>query len=1350
MAMAARSIAALSTAANFPPFRHAKPRFFPAIAASSTLRPITLIGPPEIYLHPLAAPKPSTNPALSSAAATEKRDPLSDLAAANFSHAAGGPPMGMITTGSLTFLSTGNPCLDFFFHVVPDTPPETLARRLELAWDHDPLMTLKLVCNLRAAEGTGKADEEGGLTAALWLHANHPKTLALNLDSFAGFGSSKDLLEILYRILEGPDIRKRVKQEHKEWVQMQQQKRREKMWRMYEKRSREMTTGKPDGETKPEPNSGEQKRVSRRNWRKRCLEKKRVKLEAKRVEQARRAVDRFNNDPDFQFLHNRVSDYFANKLRSDLEKLRNGDLSKISLAAKWCPSLDSPYDRVTLLCETIAKKIFPREEFPEYEGVEEAHYAYRVRDRLRKQVLVPLHKALELPDVFIGANDWKSINYERVTPDELRLRKRDFLKHDKERFCKYLDRVRKGEVRIDAGDWFPHTIAGGQVAELQYSRMLADMSAEMGKKKKMSSCLAICDISFYGLEVPVALGILVSELSDEPWKGKLITSGENPKLQTIDGIDKMKKKAAFAKRFYEWGNMDIQKVFDLLLKVAVEGGLKPEQMIKRLFVFSEMEFAKGSKNESETDYEAIVRKFGEKGYGDCVPEIVFWKVKESRATPVRADQRGVALVSGHSRNVMKVFLEEGRVSDMNPEAVMEAAIGGKEYEELVSALSPAAMATAVLSKRIPSIRSPSPHFYTNYLTFLTMASSSTPISLIGPPEIYTLPAAAAPPSAAESKKNPFVDQMVANSNNFVLSLPMGLTENQSPTFLSSGNPCLDFFFHVVPNTPPESLVRRLELAWEHDPLTALKLICNLRGVKGTGKSIRQGFYTAAIWLHENHPNTLAGNLDAFAGFGYGKDPLEILYRLLEGPDARQAASSAKLDHEMWKKRNERRKSRGKECKVARRGYYGRKLIQLEPEPRLSHEEKRILKGKRVVEKFNTDPDYRFLHERVSDYFARNLRSDMDFLNKGELCKISLAAKWCPTLYSSYDNATLLCETIGKKVFPRDEFPEYEGVEEAHYAYRVRNRLTKEILVPLRKTLQLPEVYMSANNWASLPYNRVASVAMKTYKTLFFKHDEERFHQYLDKVEKGEAKIAAGALLPHVIIADLDDGSDDGCQVAELQWKRMVDDMAKVGKLNNCLAVCDVSGSMEGTPMDVSVALGILVSELSEEPWKGKVITFSANPELQTVRGESLKEKTEFVREMEWGCNTDFQKVFDVLLRVAVDGKLKPGQMIKRVFVFSDMEFDQASRRPWEMDFEVIVRKFEEKGYGGFVPEIVFWNLRESLAMPVLAGQRGVALVSGFSKNLMKLFMKEGGDFNPVETMEAAISGEEYRELQVLD
>ena len=66
--------------------------------------------------------------------------------------------------------------------------------------------------------------------------------------------------------------------------------------------------------------------------------------------------------------------------------------------------------------------------------------------------------------------------------------------------------------------------------------------------------------------------------------------------------------------------------------------------------------------------------------------------------------------------------------------------------------------------------------------------------------------------------------------------------------------------------------------------------------------------------------------------------------------------------------------------------------------------------------------------------------------------------------------------------------------------------------------------------------------------------------------------------------------------------------------------------MSGTPIEVCVALGQLVSELSEDPWKGNVITFRANPELHKIQGDSLVSKTEFVRMMEWGANTDFQKV----------------------------------------------------------------------------------------------------------------------------
>ena len=521
------------------------------------------------------------------------------------------------------------------------------------------------------------------------------------------------------------------------------------------------------------------------------------------------------------------------------------------------------------------------------------------------------------------------------------------------------------------------------------------------------------------------------------------------------------------------------------------------------------------------------------------------------------------------------------------------------------------------------------------------------MAFLGPPELYKDTQNQSQSQSEPIVNDPFMDLMINNTVTF--KPQMGYTENYSPTFLTSGNPCLDFFFHVVPDTPSVSLTQRHQLAWAHNPLTTLKLICNRRGVRGTGKTDKEGFYTAAFWLHKHHPKTLACNIGSLADFGYIKDLPEILYRLLEGSDVRKNQKAE------WKQRKGKKTGgvvvsrglslrRGSSKTISRTKKYSRNRKTLAREIRIlndmerawfakmkASEEKKskhVAMAKKVLERYKRDPDFKFLYDHVSEFFAKSLKADVEFLNAGEYRKISLAAKWCPLIDSSFDRSTLLCESIARRVFPRESYVEYQGVEEAHYAYRVQDRSRKQVLVPLRKVLELPEVYIGANRWGEIKYNRVASVAMKFYKEKFLKHDKDRFKGYLEDVKAGKSTIAAGALLPHEIIKSLKD--KDGRQVAELQWKRMVDDLLKKGKLKNCLAICDVSGSMRGENMEVFVALGVLVSEPSEEPWKGKLITFSKNPKLYLIRGNDHVSNTSFVRRMEWGMNTDFQKVFDLV------------------------------------------------------------------------------------------------------------------------
>ncbi|CAM0882572.1 unnamed protein product [Alopecurus aequalis] len=702
---------------------------------------------------------------------------------------------------------------------------------------------------------------------------------------------------------------------------------------------------------------------------------------------------------------------------------------------------------------------------------------------------------------------------------------------------------------------------------------------------------------------------------------------------------------------------------------------------------------------------------------------------------------------------------------------------------------------------------------------MAMETESAAKPLLGPPVIRgARPSSDSAAADGAPASHPFLDLLDAAFNapsaaeiKASLKPRRALTENCSATYANSGNPCLDFFFQVVPDTPPERVRGLLAAAWAHDALTALKLACNLRGVRGTGKSDKEGFYAAALWMHTNHPKTLACNVATLAEFGYLKDFPELLFRLIHGPDVRKAAKERAVADKTRRKEKELTKQREALCTRLAARKRARELAPPKPtfgdflsaalssktakskpaaavviESAADAQQKLTAVGKpetmdvdqkktakrgtskkarkvaklavQSLETYYGDRAYRFLFDSVAVFFADLLASDLEQMaNGGRKKKIGLAAKWCPTPGSSFDRTTLLCEAIARRLFPRDSNPEYAQLTEDHYTYQVLHRLRREVLVPLRKVLELPEVYMSAQLWSNLPYTRVASVAMRRYKFLFKKHDEERFAKYLEDVAEGKVKIAAGALLPHEIAAAAYRGEDD--EVSELQWRRMVEDLRAKGSLSNCISVCDVSGSMSGTPMEVCIALGVLTSELSEKPWAGKVITFSERPQIHRIKGETLREKMAFVRDMQWDMNTNFQAVFDQILRTAVEARLAPEKMIRTVFVYSDMEFDQASVRdgyyrprsePWETDYEVICKKFRAAGYGDVVPQIVFWNLRDSQSTPVTSTQPGVAMVSGFSKNMLKIFLQNDGVVNPEAIMNAAIAGDEYQKLAVFD
>ncbi|KMU86927.1 hypothetical protein CIHG_04866 [Coccidioides immitis H538.4] len=209
-------------------------------------------------------------------------------------------------------------------------------------------------------------------------------------------------------------------------------------------------------------------------------------------------------------------------------------------------------------------------------------------------------------------------------------------------------------------------------------------------------------------------------------------------------------------------------------------------------------------------------------------------------------------------------------------------------------------------------------------------------------------------------------------------------------------------------------------------------------------------------------------------------------------------------------------------------------------------------------------------------------------------------------------------------------------------------------------------------------------------------------------------------------------------VVNLQWRTLVQRIKDCGSLTHSIAVSDVSGSMlqrtddgKCTLMDTAIGLGLIVSETTEPPFGGKVITFSRDPQVLNIGGandpRTFSEQVTALQHSEWGFNTDFLKVFKLILDIAVTSKVKSEDMVKRLFVFSDMQFDAArySSDNWDTHHQIITKDFAAAGYEP--PELVYWNLNGSDIhnVPVTKDMPGTALVSGNSQAMLKVFLETG-------------------------
>ncbi|KAG9002857.1 hypothetical protein FRB94_003540 [Tulasnella sp. JGI-2019a] len=578
--------------------------------------------------------------------------------------------------------------------------------------------------------------------------------------------------------------------------------------------------------------------------------------------------------------------------------------------------------------------------------------------------------------------------------------------------------------------------------------------------------------------------------------------------------------------------------------------------------------------------------------------------------------------------------------------------------------------------------------------------------------------------------------------------------------------------------------------------------------------------------------------------GYYKDLLNILLLAatdqLTHPDVAFNALSSPRPNNTAAKGGERKRRRtatqeakaesrkkiGKEATAQKTAEEKRAFQTAEAEKAKEERQKAATDAhKKLTNKLAKDSKFKALYVAVAQIFARALVADAKILKKIAdpatskeekiqlKWQITMAGKWAPTLCGSHDRLTNIGTAIALVIYSTGDM---DGLPQIRLdaplnesdAEKIRGFYRRWIVSPLRRYSDIPEIMMSANEWKKINYSKVPSVSFGRNKLAFFRHDEDRLISYLQDVTKGKKTISGATLGPHELVQEAlnlaavseQDPvaarlSEASVSIVNNQWNTMIERLREAGTLDNCIAVCDVSGSMGGLsanpskksssndyvqPILPAVSLTLVLATLAKPPFNNTFITFSATPEIVTISPHAnIADTISEMNGANWGMNTDFNAIFmKLLLPLAKKHSLKREEMVKRIFVFSDMQFDEARQageeQSWETNHESIVKAFDEAGYD--MPEIVYWNLagRASAAKPITKDTPGVSIVSGFSGNLLKVFMdneevpeeewmevvdEEGNTvtkkaekpkMTPEDIMKKALGKKSYDGLKVLD
>ena len=323
---------------------------------------------------------------------------------------------------------------------------------------------------------------------------------------------------------------------------------------------------------------------------------------------------------------------------------------------------------------------------------------------------------------------------------------------------------------------------------------------------------------------------------------------------------------------------------------------------------------------------------------------------------------------------------------------------------------------------------------------------------------------------------------------------------------------------------------------------------------------------------------------------------------------------------------------------------------------------------------------------------------------------------------------------------------------------------QQVLVPLNKRLNTPQVKQCANQWAEIDFKRdVTSITMRKQTRAFMYKNKDgssrgenpdriqaaaNFDTFVNAaVEKGETikgkrvgfnTIAhdAWALTPRIIDGS---ASTTEIQVQNLQWESMLE---LLGDLGDMVPMIDLSGSMAGIPMDAAMGIGLAVA--SKSRLGKRAMTFSTSPNWMNFDtcANTLSEMMCLMYQYrnDWGGSTNFTAALNMILDKCVELKLPAADVANiKLLVLSDMQIDSyGNEQVTDTMWDNITQRYAEAGMKAvgepYKPgHIIFWNLKHTGGFPTLSTTPNTTMFAGFSPVILNDFAKKGLDALQNET-----------------